>query len=228
MSDKLPEMPPPTSVWKLYRAMVGVGIGCALAIVTVYQVTKPIIAKNRAIALNKAIFKVLPAAESQRPFIAVEGRLVPAEGNEPDQVYAAYGADGRLVGVALQAAGMGYQDTIKVLYGYDPAKEQIVGFYVLASLETPGLGDRIEKDPVFLANFDALDVALDAAGKPKHPIVAVKEGEKSHPWEVDGMSGATVSSVAVADLLRKSSETWPALIQANLDALNEEAPHGDQ
>jgi electron transport complex protein RnfG len=230
VSDNTPAMPPPTPVWNLYRAMVGVGIGCALLIVTVYQLTKPIIEKNQAEALANAIFKVLPAAKSQRPFIAVDGKLAPANGDESEQVYAAFDADGTLVGVAVPASGMGYQDTIKVLYGYDPVKEQIIGFYVLASLETPGLGDRIEKDPFFLKNFEALDLSVDESGNPKNEIVAVKQGEKKNPWEVDGISGATVSSVAVANLLHKSSETWPALIRSNLDILTlvKEASDGDE
>ena len=225
-------MPAEGSTWGMYRAMVGVGVGCALLILTVYQVTKPIIAKNRAEALSKAVFKVVPGAEAQRAFALDGDRLVPAEGDEPDQVYAGFDAAGTLLGVAVPASGMGYQDTIKVLYGYQPGKQVIVGFHVLRSLETPGLGDRIEKDPVFLANFEALDVSLDEQGKIKNPIVATKEGEKTEPWQVDGMSGATVSSVAVADLLRESSFRWPAIIRANVKQLvpapEQEGSDGDR
>ena len=47
---------------------------------------------------------------------------------------------------------------------------------VLASKETPGLGDKIEKDAAFLANFEALDVAGAADGQTlQHPIEAVKQ-----------------------------------------------------
>ena len=47
---------------------------------------------------------------------------------------------------------MGYQDVIRILlYGYSPEHQAIVGMRVLESRETPGLGDKIEKDPAFLA-----------------------------------------------------------------------------
>jgi Na+-translocating ferredoxin:NAD+ oxidoreductase subunit G len=48
------------------------------------------------------------------------------------------------------------------LYGYNPSTQTVVGFYVLESKETPGLGDKIEKDENFLANFRELSVALSA------------------------------------------------------------------
>jgi electron transport complex protein RnfG len=128
-------------------------------------------------------------------------------------VHAGYAEDGSLVGVAVQAQGMGYQDVIRILYGYDPARDAIIGMQVLASKETPGLGDKIEKDPAFLANFDALDVSLAPDGRSlQHEIAAVKGGEKSHPWQIDGITGATISSKAIAAMLRESSAQWvPAI-----------------
>jgi electron transport complex protein RnfG len=80
---------------------------------------------------------------------------------------------------------------------------------VLESRETPGLGDRIENDPGFLANFERLDVALapDGAGL-AHPIAAVKQGTKQAPWQVDGITGATISSAAIARMLRESASLW--------------------
>ena len=52
----------------MYRAMVGVGLGCGLLIVSVYQLTGPTIARNRAEALRRAIFEVLPGAGSSETF----------------------------------------------------------------------------------------------------------------------------------------------------------------
>ncbi len=75
-------------------------------------------------------------------------------------VYAGYDENDKLVGVAVEASGQGFADILRILYGYDPDKQKIVGFYVLESKETPGLGDKIEKDLNFLANFKALDVSL--------------------------------------------------------------------
>lgn len=128
-------------------------------------------------------------------------------------VHAGYDESGSLVGVAIQAQGMGYQDVIRILYGYDPASDAIIGMQVLASKETPGLGDKIEKDPAFLANFEALDVKLAPDGQSlQHPIEAVKGGQKSQPWQIDGITGATISSKAIAGMLRESSARWVPII----------------
>ena len=114
---------------------------------------------------------------------------------------------------------MGYQDVIRVLYGYDPAREIIVGFKVLDSKETPGLGDKITKDPKFLANFEALQVKLNATRSAlEHPIEVVK-GTKHAPWQVDAITGATISSNAIGKLLNQSTEQRLPMLQKNLDVL---------
>ncbi len=207
----LPEATAPP-VWPMYRALVGVGLLCGVLIVSVYELTRPIIERNRAEALERAILDVLPGARSSATFrLTGEGgfeRLHEADG-DARLAHAGYDADGRLVGVALEAASMGYQDTIRVLYGYSFEEQAVVGFRVLESRETPGLGDRVETDPAFLANFERLDVSLSADGsRVMHPIEAVKSGEKESPWQVDGITGATITSVAIAQALRRSTSWW--------------------
>lgn len=210
-ADARPAASPP-SPWPMFRAMVGVGIFCGLGIVSVFLATRDTIERNRAEALAAAIFQVLPGARSHETFVWLEeGRFVPldAQAAEGDRVYAAYDDEGGLVGVAIEDAGMGYQDVIRLLYGVSLEGPTIVGMAVLESRETPGLGDRIETDPGFRANFDALDVALAPDGsRLAHPITAVKQGEKQEPWEIDGITGATISSEAVADILGRSAGQW--------------------
>jgi electron transport complex protein RnfG len=210
----------------MYRAMVGVGLGCALLIVSVYQLTGPVIARNRAEALRAAIFHVLPEARSSRSFrVATGDRFEAVEGEAPTGsrlVHAGYDEGGQLVGLAVEAEGMGYQDVIRVLYGYAFERDAVIGFQVLESRETPGLGDRIETDPAFLANFEQLDVSLDEAGAaPLHPVESVKHGQKQHPWQVDGITGATISSVAIATILRNSTAWWIPRIRRSLDDFRE-------
>ncbi|MGI9589888.1 MAG: FMN-binding protein [Myxococcota bacterium] len=220
MSAAPPRLDP--GVWPMYRAMVGVGLACGLLIVGVYQLTKPVIERNEAEALQRAIFQVLPAARASIAFERVEQdwrSLEPGARATGPVVHAAYDADQQLVGVAVEAGQMGYQDVIRLLYGYAPDEQAIVGIRVLESRETPGLGDRIEKDPDFLQNFERLDVSLVADGSAlAHAIEAVKHGEKEHPWQVDGITGATISSVAVADALAHSASAWIPLIRRDLDA----------
>jgi len=217
------------SAWKMLRAMVGIGLLCGLFIVAVYQTTLPAIERNKAEALQRAIFQVLPDAKSSMTFrLDGNGRFaLLIDGEAEDRlVYAGYDHERELIGLAVEARGMGYQDVITVIYGYSFAADAIVGIRVLASKETPGLGDRIETDETFLKNFEKLDVTLaEDRSAPANPIEAVKHGRKEHPWQVDGITGATISSVAIADILRDSSAFWVPRIRARLDDFRqEEAP----
>ena len=38
--------PETTSIWRMYRAMVGIGVLCGLMIVTVFELTRPVIARG--------------------------------------------------------------------------------------------------------------------------------------------------------------------------------------
>ncbi|MCP3995258.1 MAG: FMN-binding protein [bacterium] len=203
---QIPVVAPP-NIWHMYRSMVGVGLFCGFLIVTVFQVTGPIIEKNKAEALQRAIFQVLPEAKSSKTF-EVEG----------ENVYAGYDDDKKLIGLALEAEGMGYQDVIRLLYGYSFAADAIVGIRVLESKETPGLGDKIETDPEFLKNFEKLDVTLkDDLSDLVHAIVPVKHGQKESPWEIDGITGATISSKAIANILQASASQRIPVIRKQLD-----------
>ncbi len=70
-------------------------------------------------------------------------------------------SEGRLVGVAMEAEGKGFQDTIRLIYGYSPDKQQVIGMEVLESKETPGLGDKIIKDEEFLDEFRSAGRHID-------------------------------------------------------------------
>lgn len=207
---------------KMLRAMVGIGLICALLIVLTYEGTLPRIKQLRAEALEQAVFRVLPGTESARIFqLNADNTFSEVSGKLPEGarlVYAGYDQHNELTGVAIEASGLGYADVIRILYGYDPEREQVIGFYVLESKETPGLGDKIEKDPQFLANFHALDVSLTPDGQLRNPVVPVKTGSKENPWEVDGITGATISSRAIAHIIDRSSQGMLPLVYKNMEA----------
>jgi electron transport complex protein RnfG len=210
----------PPRVWHMYRSLVGVGLLCGLLIVTVFELTRPVIDRNKAEALQRAIFRVLPTARSSAAFrLGDDGRfeILAARPGEGPAVYAGYDEQGQLVGLAVEAEGMGYQDVIGLLYGYSVADAAVAGIQVLESRETPGLGDKIETDEAFLRNFERLDVSLTEDGSAvAHPIEFVKPGQKQHPWQVDGITGATISSAAVAEILARSTSFWIPRVRRNL------------
>ncbi|RMH63767.1 MAG: FMN-binding protein [Calditrichaeota bacterium] len=210
--------------FKMFRAMVGIGIACALAIVATYQLTLPVITANKAEALEKAIFNVLPGAATRVNYRWNGRRFekISPDIHGRDVIYVGLDKDNQLIGIAVEAGGQGFQDAIQLLYGFDPYKQHIVGFQVLESRETPGLGDKIDKDAAFKANFNALDARLnDESTRLAHPIVTVKHGAKTHPWEVDAITGATISSKAVGVILNNSVQYWAPLIHQHLDELKE-------
>jgi len=202
--------------------MGGLGLLCGVLIVVTFQSTFSIIKENRRVALEKAIFEVVPGAVERTTFALVDGKLEVLEG-EDDTVakyYACYNGDKALVGVAVEASGQGFQDILSVLYGYSPPINAIVGLKVLESKETPGLGDKIETDPEVRANFDALSVELQSdMTSIVNPIEMVKEGKKTDPWQVEAITGATVSSRAIATILHKSTAVAVPVIVKNLPAL---------
>jgi electron transport complex protein RnfG len=215
----------PPNPWHMVRSMVGVGLLCGLIIVSVFQATEGVIERNKAEALQRAIFRVLPEARASATFrYGGEERFARIEGGAEagTRVYAGYDADKRLVGIALTAEGMGYQDVIRLIYGYAFAQDAIVGIRVLESRETPGLGDKIETDDAFLENFARLDVSVtEDRSALAHLIEFVKKGKKERSWQVDGITGATISSNAVADILSRSASTWIPRIQRNLSDFRE-------
>ena len=178
------------------------GLLSGLIIVSVYEATLPAIEAYKAKVLREAVFKVLPGVERMQRMVYADGKLVASEGsaNDDDALFAGYAADGALVGYAIPTAGPGFQDIIRVLYGYLPDQRQVSGMEVLESRETPGLGDKIYKDLAFVANFDALAVDPE--------IVAVKKGTKTQPNQVDAITGATISSKAVVRIINEANRRW--------------------
>jgi electron transport complex protein RnfG len=190
-------------------ATLGVaGFFSGLVLVTVFLATQPLILRNQAEALEAAIYRVLPGSSSRKAFVLEGESLIPAEGANvgPGQeaVFGAYDDQGELIGYGIPSSGPGFQDTIKLIYGYYPKSANIIGMEVLESRETPGLGDKIIKDQNFLDNFKALSI--------KPEVVAVKPGTREESNEVDTISGATISSKAVVKIINEGNRRWINLV----------------
>ena len=217
----VPGQQPQTSAWSMYRAIVGIGAFCALVIVVVFQSTAARIRDNQERFLAAAIAEVLPETRTTVAVgLAEDGRLVPTTETLALPVFLAFDEAEQLAGAVLTAMGMGYQDNIRVLYAYSFEQNAIVGFKILESKETPGLGDRVEIEPHFIANFEALDASLNADGSAlANPIVTVKQGEKTDPWQIDGITGATITSEALGNILNNSASEWVPLLERDADTI---------
>ncbi len=195
-----------------------------LLIVLAYVLTKPTIDAFHKKELEEAVASVVPGAAKIKTFVVTNHGMVPAEqANENGyHVYVGYAADGTLKGVAAEAAGQGYADMIRLLYGYSPECQCITGIRIVSMRETPGFGDKMYTDEAFNANFKALDtrLAADGAGL-ANDINTVKHGTKKQPWQVDAISGATVSSKGVGRALNDSASKVVPEINKHLNELRE-------
>lgn len=176
------------------------GLVAGLLLVGVYLGTLNRIKHNQDEALKKAVYQVVPGSREMQKLVWTGDKLVTDPKAKGEAIYAAYDANGKFMGYAIPGEGPGFQDTIKLIYGYDPAKKIIIGMAVLESRETPGLGDKIDKDPAFKANFKALAV--------EPSVVAVKHGTKTAPNQIDAITGATISSKAVGKIIAHTDDMW--------------------
>jgi electron transport complex protein RnfG len=208
------------SSFRLIATLAVVAFFSGFVLAGVYQVTKPMIDENKAQRLRQGVFRVVPGSSLLQKLVLREGELVPVAEDEiaiGPTIHAAYDEQQRFVGWAISGDTPGFQDTVAVLYGYDPKRRLVTGMYVLESRETPGLGDKIFKDEEFVANFEALAVEPE--------ILLVKDGRDADN-EVDAITGATISSRAVVKIINEANERWlPALpAPGNEPALAEPPP----
>lgn len=218
----LPSMPSSKSMIFILGLVAAVS---GLLIVIVYKITFPIIEENKRIAIEQAVLQVVHNATQRKDYILTNEALLEATGTKIEgmKVYAAYDENGELKGIAAEAAAQGYAGIIRLLYGYDPDCECITGIKVIKLSETPGLGDKIITDRDFVMNFDHLDVRLNSAGTAlENPIVTVKHGTKTNPWEIDAISGATISSRAVGKALDQSAQVLLPGLATHVESLKTE------
>jgi Na+-translocating ferredoxin:NAD+ oxidoreductase subunit G len=219
--------PQSTPAVAMIRTLGLISAICGLIIVAAYQGTYNAVQENKRIAVERAVFKVVPAAKSIVEYFALsDGNIekVGAGGTAPAgavKFYAGYDEADKLAGIAVEGAAKGYSDFVRILFAYDPVAGKVTGFSVVAARETPGIGDKITIDKDFLANFP-LDVKLAADGKAlAHEIRAVKHGSKTNPWEIDAISGATITSRAVGKAINDAAQALLPRIAAHLDQLKE-------
>ncbi|BAO29220.1 FMN-binding protein [Sulfuritalea hydrogenivorans] len=224
-----PEPAPPASpTAAMIRTLGLVSAICGLIIVGAYEGTYDAVAANKKIATERAVFKVIPAAKSIAEYVALPaGGIEPRVGagdtaNAPGAVkfFAAYDAAGKLAGIAAEGGAKGYADTVRIMFGYSPDCQCVVGIGVVNMRETPGIGDKIITDKEFLANFNALDVKLKGdLSALANEVKAVKHGAKTSPWQIDAIAGATITSRAVGKAINDTAQALLPRLVPNLEKL---------
>ena len=196
--------------WRLLATLGGAGALAGFLIVFVYAGTLPAITAHKAAVLQQAIQEVLNAPDRYDTLYVHDGALArqPPAGTDPnkvEQIYLGYDENGRPVGFAIAAGEPGFQDIVRIIFGYDPTTRTLLGMKVLESKETPGLGDKIEKDSTFVVQFNGA----------APPLVGVKIGRNSgSDSEIDMITGATISSRTVIKIINNALQRLRPMIDA--------------
>jgi electron transport complex protein RnfG len=205
----MPVAPAQASSMRMVASLGTAGALAGLLIVVVFTVTLEPIEAHKAEVLRSAVSEVLKdPARYETLYATSEGvfdsaAAAAAEG-DAEEFYVGLDANGRATGVAVKAAAAGFQDVITLIYGFDPKSGRLLGMKVLESKETPGLGDKIEKDMTFVSQFE----------QAVPPLAAVKRGMGA-PGEIDAITGATISSRAVVRIINESLDRLRAPIEAH-------------
>jgi len=200
--------------WRLLATLGIAGAVAGLLVVLVQGWAEPRIEAHRAAVLEGAIRNVLSEPARYDTLYVTDAGLVrdPAGGSDAsaaDRVYLGYDAAGQPVGFAITAAEPGFQDMIRLIFGYQAASGEVLGMEVLENKETPGLGDKIVKDASFVAEFEGA----------RAPLLGVKPGAgEGDPGEVDMITGATISSRAVIAIINHRLERLDPLLRSYVAA----------
>jgi electron transport complex protein RnfG len=158
------------------------------------------IEENRRNEIYSVIPSLVPGAERAM----TEEVLITGAGGRATIVYKANASDSSLVGWVLRGRGQGFADVVELLVGVDAEVTKITGMYVLGQKETPGLGDYMTS-PEWRSQF---------AGKPATSPLAVVKGEPVQANEIRALTGATISSVAVSDIVNATiADTRAAILK---------------
>ena len=200
---------PEVSSWKLLATLAIAGAAAGLLVVAVYKATLPTIEKYAAAKEASAVREVLKAPARWDTLYLQNGALTksPAAGadrKELPKAYVGFDAAGRKLGAAVTAQEPGFQEEVLLMIGFEPASGTIIAYKVLDQKETPGLGDKIERDSSFGAQFAGRIV----------PLKAVKARNATDPSQVQAITGATISSRAVIRIINHAVERWQPLFAA--------------
>jgi electron transport complex protein RnfG len=204
----VPERPEVSS----FRLLMTLGVAGMLAgalLVFVYLWSDPLIKAEQARVMREAVTEVLKGPDRFESVFILDGELttqvpVGVDTLELDKVFLGYDASGNAVGFALVHERFGFQDLVRVIFGYDPQTRQVLGMKVLEHKETPGLGTKIEEEP-FVGEFNGVDAPIEGV-KPDRNTGASNQ--------VDMITSVTISSQAVIRTINERIEQLGALLEA--------------
>lgn len=122
-------------------------------------------------------------------------------------VYEAFDKDKKRLGWVIKTGGQGYADRIELLLGVDPEVKTVSGIFVLEQKETPGLGNKITFEE-WRGQFK---------GKNTETPMGVVKGGKAGAGDINAITGATISSRAVTDIVNMAVADLKGPLTANAE-----------
>lgn len=185
---------------RMVIVLTTVGLLSGTFLMTVGLLTKDRIALNKKLEVERAIMTVVPGSSSSQ-LLYEEKDL---------RIYGGMDTTGNTVGYAVYASGVGFQDKISLMVGIDKDLTKIHSLTVLEQKETPGLGAKITDRASFLALWEGKDFT-----QPLHlRKPPVDSPARLAPSEVNTITGATISSQAVVDIVNSAREKVVKLSEA--------------
>ncbi|MEA2005410.1 MAG: FMN-binding protein [Acidobacteriota bacterium] len=175
---------------RMVIVLTSVGLISGALLSTVGILTNERIALNKQLEIENAIITVVQGTHTSEK-IYEEKDLV---------VYGSKDENNQLIGFAVYASGTGFQDKIILMYGTNPTFTKIYRLTILEQKETPGLGAKITDKDAFLQFWENKDSSQPLTlRKP-----AARSPEELSPFEVNTITGATISSESVLNIVRLS------------------------
>ena len=180
------------SIWRLAIVLTCISLLAALALTGVYALTKGPIEQGQREKKEKALQSVLPAYEG-----TVRDTVIVDADNEEIPVHLAIGKNGELCGAGIETyTKKAFAGRFDLMVGLD-AEGTIVNTEVIKAGETPGLGDKINKDKSeFAMQFNQQNPA-------EFQLVVKKDG-----GDVDAITAATISSRAYCDAVQRAYDIF--------------------
>ncbi len=180
----------------------------------IYAVNEERIAVNEKVKLSRIILRVLkievPPHAPDAEILAVFDKRISKTTQGDRYYYRGVAQDGMTaVGYAFPLEGPGLWGPIYGMMGVDADLRKVLGVAFYAHTETPGLGGRITED-WFVKQFEGKQL------KPMEPadkyFSLVKQGKSTRPNEVDGITGASITSTSVERFMNKDIHLYLPLI----------------
>ena len=180
------------SIWRLVIVLTCISLLAALALTGVYALTKGPIEQGQREKKEKALQSVLPEYEG-----TVRDTVILDADNEEIPVHLAIGKNGELCGAGIETyTKKAFAGRFDLMVGFD-AEGTIVNTEVIKAGETPGLGDKINKDKSdFAMQFNHQNPA-------DFQLVVKKDG-----GDVDAITAATISSRAYCDAVQRAYDIF--------------------